>query len=210
MNPAADSASPIYGLVLAGGRSRRMGKDKAELSYQADGSPQWLATAKLLAPFVEKAYISIRSDQTLLGAEAIPPEQLLPDAADSQGPLSGILTAMALHPSAAWLVVACDLPLLTAPVIDFLLQHRGSANALAYRSNFDTLPEPLCTLYEPAMKAVLERYLAADNRCPRKVLIKEAEQVQLLDLPTAEALENANTPEDFDRLSARLKELVSK
>tara|TARA_B110000495_G_scaffold188546_1_gene188855 strand:- start:314 stop:946 length:633 start_codon:yes stop_codon:yes gene_type:complete len=204
------NASPIYGLILAGGHSRRMGKDKAELSYQPDGLPQWLATTGLLSPLVEKTYISVRSDQTLRGADALALGQLLPDVADSQGPLSGILTAMSLHPDAAWLVVACDLPLLTGTVIEFLLRHRGIASALAYRSNFDSLPEPLCTLYEPAMKPVFERYLAADMRCPRKVLIKEADHVQLLDLPQADALDNANTPEDFERLSARVKELVSK
>ena len=188
-----------------------MGKDKAELSYQTDGKPQWLVTANLISRFVQKTYVSIRPGQPIREAHALAPEQFLPDAADSHGPLSGIITAMRKAPQAAWLVVACDLPLLSANVVDYLIQQRDNdALSLAYESDFDGLPEPLCTLYEPAMKPVFERYVAEDNRCPRKILIKEAKNVKLLPLPEPKALENANTPEDYERLRSLLLKNVSK
>jgi molybdopterin-guanine dinucleotide biosynthesis protein A len=179
-----------------------MGKDKAELSYRADGRPQWLTTAQLLSAVTEEVYLSVRPGQMVRESVTLRPEQILPDRSSSEGPLSGILTAMAHRPDAAWLVAACDLPLLTTDVLEFLITHRGPI-ALAYESSFDGLPEPLCTLYEPNMHDVFERYLADGNRCPRKVLIREASQVQLLKLPRADALENANTPEDYERLSAK-------
>jgi molybdopterin-guanine dinucleotide biosynthesis protein A len=197
---------PLNGLVLAGGYSRRMGKEKASLVYAGSDIPQWRITANLISPYCQSVAISVREDQTLEGYGEYDPH-LLRDSDGSKGPMSGLLTAMAVHPDKAWLVVACDLPLLGNDVIDKLIRARGSPSAIAYRSSHDGLPEPLCTIYEPAMAPVLQRYFDEDIRCPRKVLIREEQSVLLLDLPRAEALDNANTPEDFERLNAMATDL---
>ncbi|HEX7260539.1 MAG TPA: molybdenum cofactor guanylyltransferase [Luteolibacter sp.] len=67
---------------------------------------------------------------------------------------------------------------------------------IAYRSEFDGLPEPLCALYSPAALKVLEQAQADDFRCPRKILIRN--ECRLLDPVTPRALDNANTPEDWE------------
>jgi len=191
----------LNGLVLAGGKSRRMGRDKASLRYAGSDIPQWRLTAELLARVCPSVSISVRSGQILEGYKTSDPP-LLPDSGDSAGPMSGLLTAMRKCPQKACLVVACDLPLLDIDVLGDLIQNRGESLAVAFQSSHDGLPEPVCAIYEPSMLPVLEKYFAEDVHCPRKILIREASHVKLLPLPRSEALENANTPDDFERLNA--------
>lgn len=53
--------TPLYGLVLAGGVSARMGQDKAELSYH--GAPQLQVAYETLSPLVERCFVSVRPAQ---------------------------------------------------------------------------------------------------------------------------------------------------
>ena len=195
----------IYGLVLAGGFSRRMNHDKANLVYPVHGKPQWKVTTECSRPFCKKTFLSIREGQRLddLGSDSA---DTLVDRGSSQGPLSGFLSAMHRVPGQALLVVACDLPLLNGSILREIIKHRGSADAIAYRSSSDSLPEPLCALYEPAMLEVCRSEALKGARCPRKILIQQEPSVKLLDLPIPNALDNANTPEDFDRLCRVLEQ----
>jgi molybdopterin-guanine dinucleotide biosynthesis protein A len=195
----------LNGLVLAGGQSRRMGTDKASLHYGGDPRPQWKRMAHLLHNVCGKVFVSIRQGQRL--DEWDPDDGFIPleDPAESLGPLTGFLEAFKDDPYSAWLVVACDLPLLDLPTLEFLTDNRSGKPAVAYRSTHDGLPEPMCAIYEPAMRPVLESALAEGLRCPRRILINEGESVLLLDLPYPDALENANTPEEFERLSQQFK-----
>jgi molybdopterin-guanine dinucleotide biosynthesis protein A len=195
----------LNGLVLAGGQSRRMGTDKAGLRYGDDPRPQWKRMAKLLQSVCGKVFVSIRQGQILDEWNPDDGFILLEDPAESQGPLTGFLEAFKADPHSAWLVAACDLPLLDLPTLECLVNNRSATAAVAYRSAHDDLPEPMCAIYEPAMRPVLEAALAEDLRCPRKILINQGESVLLLDLPNSDALENANTPEEFERLSLQLK-----
>ena len=191
------------GLVLAGGHSRRMGRDKASLVYRPSGDPEWRRMAGLLAPFCSQVYLSVRRDQSLADhrKENVP---LLVDSVESAGPLTGLLTAFSAHPHSAWLVVACDLPLLDTETIRTLVSRRGPQPITAFRSASDGLPEPLCALYEPASRELLINAFRQDMRCPRKILINADEAVELLDLPHPAALDNANSREDFDRLREQI------
>ncbi len=109
------------------------------------------------------------------------------------GPLAGIIAAMSLHPDADWLVLACDLPRLDLPTLRHLISSkRPDEMFLSYRSEFDGLPEPLCALYAPAALPLLRD---TEFRCPRKVLIRH--ECRLLEPVTPRALDNANTPEDW-------------
>jgi molybdopterin-guanine dinucleotide biosynthesis protein A len=118
------------------------------------------------------------------------------DAGDVEGPAAGIRAAQLAHPEAAWLVLACDLPLLDAATLQHLIARRDPARlATAYRSSHDGLPEPLCAIYEPAAAPALVAYLATGRNCPRKFLIQS--DTLLLDQPDAKALDNVNTPAEL-------------
>ena len=95
------------------------------------------------------------------------------------------------------LVVACDLPLLDSISLDNLLARRDPTKiATAYRSSSDGKPEPLCTIYEPQARPVLEEFFDIDIRCPRKILMQT--EPLLLNPVNPQALDNVNTPEEYE------------
>lgn len=191
--------APLYGLVLAGGRSTRMQRDKAALEYA--GRSQLERAVELIAPLVERVFVSVRPEQAgepLRGRFA----QIV-DSGEVAGPIAGIIAAQSLHPDAAWLVLACDLPLLDSQTLGHLLRSRQPGRqATAYRSTHDGLPEPLCAIYEPSSREAIGAYVAAGRDCPRKFLINA--DTTLLDQPQLGALDNVNTPEEYGSVMGRL------
>ena len=186
----------LRGLVLAGGRSHRMGQDKAALVHP-DGRTLVRRCHDLLKQAgCESVAISLRHDQEIpAGIEGL--EIVRDPAGESLGPIVGMVAGMRLHPNSNWLVVACDLPRLDVLTLTHLVASKmAGENFLAYRSEFDGLPEPLCTLYSPAALPMLEQAQADDFRCPRKILLRG--NCRLLEPVTPRALDNANTPEDWE------------
>jgi molybdopterin-guanine dinucleotide biosynthesis protein A len=189
----------LHGLVLAGGASRRMGRDKAAVEYH--GRPQLHRAFERLRSVCPSTYVSVRADQRNEPARAGLPQ--LVDLHEGIGPLAGILAAQARHPDAAWLVLACDLPFLDEATLELLLAQRdANADATAFRSSHDGLPEPLCAIYEPRTCVELERRASSGLYCPRKFLIQS--HTRLLDLPHRAALDNVNTPDELAEAQARL------
>ncbi len=192
--PTPDSAKParIHALVLAGGRSSRMQRDKAALSYHGRTQLEWAVA--LLEPFVDRVFISVRADQTADPVRARF-DQIV-DTHENLGPIAGILAAQAKSPDAAWLVLACDLPFLDGETLEYLIAARQPQRlATAFRSTHDGLPEPLCTIYEPASREALLAHVAKGKDCPRKFLINS--DVNLIDQPNPRALDNVNTPAEY-------------
>ncbi len=193
-------ASPLYGLVLAGGRSTRMKRDKAAIRY-AGGRTQLEAAVAALAPHVDRVFVSVRADQRADPLRA--KFSCIVDAIDGAGPIAGIVAAQTAHPTAAWWVLACDLPYLDASTLAHLKAHRAaSRDATAYRSTYDGLPEPLCAIYEPRSRAALAAYVATGHQCPRKFLLQG--DVALLDAPNPHALDNINSTDDYWRAMSDL------
>jgi molybdenum cofactor guanylyltransferase len=191
--------APLYGLVLAGGRSTRMQRDKAALAYH--GHSQLAHAMELVAPHVLQAFVSVRDEQRADPERARFPQ--IVDRLDDGGPIAGILAAQTEHPDVAWLVLACDLPFLDAETLRHLLWARNAdRQATAYRSSHDGLPEPLCAIYEPSSRKALAAYAAEGRRCPRKFLLQA--NVALLDEPQPQALDNVNTPEEYRTALAAL------
>jgi molybdenum cofactor guanylyltransferase len=191
---------PLFGLVLAGGASTRMQRDKAVLRYHA-GQSQLEWGFELLTQSCMATFVSVRPDQRAEAMRAQFPQ--IVDRQPGLGPISGISAALIEHPKAAWLVLACDLPFLTAPTLRHLIDNREPQRlATAYRSHHDGLPEPLCAIWEPAAREPLLAYIAAGKQCPRKFLINS--DVALLDLPEHRALDNVNTADEFSAAKAAL------
>ncbi|HEY0802965.1 MAG TPA: NTP transferase domain-containing protein [Steroidobacteraceae bacterium] len=198
------SAAPLYGLILAGGSSTRMHRDKAALEYQ--GKSQLDRAFELASRHVTKVFVSVRANQTLDPARAQRP--MIVDSVAGEGPIAGIRSAFAAHTEAAWLVLACDLPFLSDAVIEFLLHERDAAAlATAYNSAHDGLPEPLCAIWEPSAAAALADYQAGGGHCPRKFLIRHG--ARLLEPKDARALDNVNTPEEYRQAIAALDSTTS-
>jgi molybdenum cofactor guanylyltransferase len=198
-------SAPLYGLVLAGGRSTRMGHDKAALRYQ--GRSQLARAMALLAPHVVRAFVSVRADQH--GDPLRAGFEQIADTREDLGPIAGLLAAQERYPDNAWLVLACDLPLLDETTLAQLLAARApQREATAYRSSHDGLPEPLCAVYEPGSHTRLAAYVGRGRQCPRRFLMEA--DVLLLDEPNPRALDNANTPEEYDSAMTALDEAASR
>ena len=198
--PARGSAAaPLLGLVLAGGRSTRMRTDKAALLY--GGRSQLERAMELIAPHVERAYVSVRADQREDPLRARFPQ--IRDRHENLGPIAGLLAAQAAHPQAAWLVLACDLPLLDAATLAHLVRSRAPERcATAYRSSHDGLPEPLCAIWEPHSATPLAAYVARGRQCPRRFLL--GADALVIDEPNPQALDNINTPEEYRSVMSAL------
>ena len=182
----------VFGLILAGGQSRRMGQDKALL--RRDGKSQLKNLVELLEPLVERVFVSTRSDQ-----QEEPERRQFAQIIDRYsdiGPIAGVLSAMDDYPNVDWLVVACDLPNIDSETIRFLLDNRSDDGPFtAYRSSHNDLPEPLCAIYHVGSDAVIRRFVDAEITCPRKMLIRS--DTRLLKQPNPRSLDNVNTPEDL-------------
>jgi molybdenum cofactor guanylyltransferase len=199
MNASSAKAPPVYALVLAGGHSKRMQRDKAALVYHGRTQLEWAVS--FLQPHVERVFVSVRPDQTNDPVRAR--FEQIADTESNLGPIAGIMAAQAKHPNAAWLVLACDLPFLDEGTLRTLIAARDPQRlATAFRSSHDVLPEPLCAIYEPASREAILAHVASGKNCPRKFLINS--DVKLLDEPNPHALDNVNTPDEYGSAVAAL------
>ena len=182
----------LRGLVLAGGRSTRMGRDKAVLAYH--GRDQLQVAFELLDEVAGPNFVSVRADQTSDPLRARYAQVI--DGTLGVGPVAGILAALRTRPAAAWLVLACDLPFLDASTLWALIAGRDPSRvATAFRSAYDGLPEPLCAIWEPQCEPLLADFVAADGRCPRKFLLAHA--ARIIELPRSNALDNINSTTEY-------------
>jgi molybdenum cofactor guanylyltransferase len=188
------SVADIRGLLLVGGKSSRMGKDKAMLNLH--GTPQYLHMLQLMKPFVSEVYLSCRPGQE--DVYPIADGNYLPDNPEFAGPLAGILSAFQRFPDSAWLVLACDLLLIDGAVLSDLIKSRDpQADATCYVSPHDGLPEPLIAIWEPSVLPKARELAGLGIQCPRKVLL----QSKLVSFEPAnpDRLGNFNTPEELQR-----------
>jgi molybdopterin-guanine dinucleotide biosynthesis protein A len=194
-----DGETGIMGLVLAGGQSRRMGTDKGLLEYH--GIPQRDFLYEQLQPLCDQVFLSIRPEQR----ESLPLDKgYILDENQYKGPFNGLLSAHHAFPEAAWLVIACDLPLVDREVLSFLLERRDpGAMATAFATRASGLPEPLAAIWEPAGLREAEQYLnTAESSCPRKYLLNTK---TTLVFPEDDLwVANANDPGEYKALRSKL------
>lgn len=186
------SIDKIYGLVLSGGKSSRMGKDKGLIEYH--GIPQRDYSYNLLTQVCDETFISVRKDQV---TELPKGYQVIIDEDIYRGPYNGILSAHQKYPNVAWLVLACDLPLISKEALKELISARNSdklATAFALKEN--PLPEPLCAIWEAeGLKESVKYMNSQQGSCPRKFLIHN--DVALVFPSDENVLLNANSETDY-------------
>jgi len=180
--------TPLNGLILTGGYSRRMGQDKALIDLE--GMTLLDRTYKLLSPFVEQVYVSTRHDQINDVKRAQYP--LIIDQVGYSGPIAGILSAGNYDPHYGWLVVACDMPFLDSQTIDQLIHARNlETTATVFQSIDESGVEPLCSIYERRFfSAISSDSKLIKNASPRETLSKM--DLEILNPLNPDALLSAN------------------
>jgi molybdopterin-guanine dinucleotide biosynthesis protein A len=163
-----------------------MGRDKALLPFH--GGP--------LASAVAHAIEQAAGSAVIVGRVEFPGYPAIPDLYPGEGPLGGILTALA-HSPAEWnLVVACDMPAVTADFLASLLQRaRESGRDALIPSGPTGRPEPLCAVYRSTARGPLEREFV---RGVRKVMAAVAAlDAAAYTVAEVAQFQNVNTPEDW-------------
>jgi molybdopterin-guanine dinucleotide biosynthesis protein A len=184
MNPA------IYGLVLAGGRSSRMGRDKGLIVY--NDKPQREYIADLLRKFCAQVYVSCKTRE-YIPAELNP----LPDQFELESPLNGILSAFRKNDTVAWLTVPVDMPYVDEAALAYLLNHRDTNKmATCFVDSDGKHPEPLLALWEARAAAPLKKYYESGGISPREFL--KQQNILLLKPPDKRIYQNINTPDELN------------
>jgi molybdenum cofactor guanylyltransferase len=190
----------LTGFVLAGGKSTRMGRDKAVLSL--NGRTLLETALAAVHPVVNEVFI--------LG----PPEPyrayapVIADIFPGCGPLGGIHAALAETKTEFNLMIAVDTPFLSAALLRYLAKRALAARAVVTAPEINGYPQPLCAVYSRDFLLIAERALRAGayKIVPlfpgnRTLVIRETELAQVAF--TAEMFENLNTPEDLARAKRR-------
>ena len=198
-------SAPLYGLVLSGGLSSRMKRDKGEIQYH--GTSQVEHTFDLLKKNCSEVFISCRADQKELFHLSKLPQ--IHDLYLNGGSLGGILSAMNAHRHAAWLVLACDLPLVDEEVVSTLLNERDELlSATAFYNLDEKRFEPLASIYEPKSYEMMLSFLNEGKTCPQKVLFNS--EVKIINLKNGDWMEkklsNVNTPEESAIVTNKIRE----
>ncbi len=181
----------IYGLLLTGGKSSRMGSDKSLLEYH--GMPHYAYLYKLLDSVCERTFLSLRQDQLDL-AEG---REYILDRDKFRGPFNGMLSAHQKFPEVSWLVLACDLPLMDKASLQLMIENHKQGNfATALATHKTGLPEPLAAIWTAEALMEATTYLPqSESSCPRKFLLQH--QIKLLHPEHDDVLINANDKEEF-------------
>lgn len=189
----------VYGLVLAGGRSTRMGRDKGAIIYHH--TPQRDHLYSLMDTLCHKTFYSIREDQL---PEFSNNKHLIVDENEYRGPLNGIISAYKKHPEVAWMVMACDLPFMNLAMLKKLLDERDeNCAATAFSISQNGLPEPLAAIWEPeGLEGAIGYLENGSSSCPRKYLINS--EIKLVVPEEDQVLLNANSEEDFKEALSKL------
>jgi molybdenum cofactor guanylyltransferase len=186
----------LYGLVLAGGKSLRMGHDKSTIAYH--GMPQREFIFSILQKFCAQVFLSCKSSANI--PETMNP---LPDYYEIESPLNGILTAFQKNATVGWISVPVDMPAIGEKTIQYLVEKRNPEKfATCFLDSDGKYPDPLFTIWEPKASRALEKFYQSGGVSPREFLKKH--DVEILKSSDSALSYNVNTPEDLQKFLRNL------
>lgn len=181
------SPAPLGGYVLAGGRSSRMGRDKACLPWEGGTLIQYVAHQVRLAA----------GSVFQIGGKPVHGLQSAPDLYPGFGPVGGIASALLHSDAENNLVVACDMPFVTAALLRRLFE--PAAGDVAVASAAGRL-HPVCAVWRRSALGVLLTAIATDERR----LFGVIEKLDVVAVPADEAaVRNVNTPAEWLKAAAQ-------
>ncbi len=182
----------ITGIVLAGGKSKRMGADKAFLKYQQQ--PLLSYAIKTLEPLTQEILIVANNKKyEVFGKNCVP--DLLPN----MGPVGGIYTGLSTSKTELNLVLGCDTPLVNQSLLSLLLKHAAEPYQVVQVATLEKRM-PLIALYKKNCVPILKNCLERGEFRLQKVVSQLHTKTLLLAPPMARLTLNINCPEDMERL----------
>ena len=193
------SRSEISAVVLAGGYSSRMGKNKAELRLDDESFIEHqISLIKQLG--ISDIMISGSNQPPIVGT------RLIGDIYPHRGPLSGIHAGLVSARYSSLLVIAVDNPLLTAELLEELLKSHESASAELTILSHKGILEPLIGVYSKSLAAQCERILTEEKSSVRK-LIDSSKSFCFEYAGDERLLMNCNTAAEYEELIKLYHEL---
>ena len=190
----------LSAFVLAGGKSTRMGRDKATLPF---AGRTLLESALALARSVTEDVFILGSAE-LYGAYG----EVIADIFPGCGPLGGIHAALTHAKNDLNLILAVDTPFLSNRLAAYLVERARESRAMVTAPEIDSYPQPLCAVYRRDFLPIADQALRAGRYkivplLPqgRTLVIPEAELERFAF--TAEMFENLNTPEELEQARRR-------
>jgi molybdopterin-guanine dinucleotide biosynthesis protein A len=180
-------------IVLAGGRSSRMGSDKARLELA--GVPLLAALLERLRPHFDELLISARRPDDYLDF-GVP---VVPDSEPDGGPLVGIVAALGAAQSDVCFICAVDNPALDVDLLGHLL--RCSRRHPLVVPRVAGRPEPLFAVYRRELREVAEALLATGERSPRALFAHRPPR--WIDRGSSDPVPNVNTTAEWEEHVAR-------
>jgi molybdopterin-guanine dinucleotide biosynthesis protein A len=187
----------VTGILLAGGKSRRMGEDKRDLVV----GEQTLLERGLgvIRSIFQEVLVVIAQDSPPLGVDAKVVRDLLPDC----GSLGGLYTGL-MQATTPWIfVVACDMPFLDQAVIAQFTSRRATADIVM--AKLDARLHPMHALYGKRCLPALEQMIRARQLKIQEIVSQSSLRVQyvteaeLLTIdPSWRSFQNVNTPSDLE------------
>jgi molybdenum cofactor guanylyltransferase len=196
------TANPqVGGFVLAGGKSSRMGRDKALL--EINGSSLIARAARLLQ--------SVTGDPMIIGSTSLYKSLGTPIVADDwpgHGPLGGMATALRVSRAPWNLIIACDLPYLTRAWLDFLIERAMKSKADAVVPMNERGPEPLCAMYhknaENRIRSAVEGGVHKVTESFARLRVEYVEPREWKAFASEGLLfKNVNSPADYEEAKVR-------
>lgn len=182
------NGSNLSAVILAGGQSSRMGRDKAELEYE--GQSFILRQVKLVQALKITDIVLSGYDKPLPGTS------YAPDIYQGRGPLGGIHAGLGKAKNQSVLVLSVDTPLITAKLLEELIAaHKGGISVLAHGGEL----EPLIGIYDKTVLTMCEELLKGENSSIRR-LLKMFGYTPWFYEGDETLLTNCNTPEDYRRI----------
>jgi molybdopterin-guanine dinucleotide biosynthesis protein A len=182
----------IGGIILAGGRSTRMGRPKALLRR---GGVTLVESAVALLGTCTDDVVAVSSAELPMPTAL----RVVTDLAPGRGPLEGLRAGMRALPNCdAVMVLAVDLPAMTGDVLKRLIEEFEVADCEAVVPRVAGRPQPLCAVYSHTVLARVEAQLQSDALAMTALL--ERLNVKWLDGLAAEVFRNVNTPADLELL----------
>ena len=186
---------PIWACILIGGKSSRMGRPKHLLPGIDGRKESWLErTIGQIEPLVEQVVVSGKGELP----ESLATVPRIPDIPGVAGPLTGVLSAMRWQPDVSWLVIACDMPFVSAEAAQWLLSmvKPGCWGNLPRLKDGDFC-EPLFAWYDSRAGHLLEEQLLTGNLRVGKIASHHKIDNPLIPDIFASSWQNVNTPEQL-------------
>ncbi len=188
-------------IILAGGRSSRMGTDKALLPLTNTSHSTFLAhLAATLSSLSDELFLVARDEEQAARYQETANVRIVIDKVPDYGPLMGIYSGLSAIQAVKALIVAVDMPFVQPALVSLLLA-RASTSAITVPMVND-VPQVLCAVYPRSLLPRIETTIAQGRRDPRSLLttvpvqyIDEA-QLRAVD-PQLRSFININTPEDW-------------